>query len=91
MAAALLIPSEELARLGERLVREHTEQPAAVVLQSVTEAFRRAQAWGCPPEHLVATVEASALWELDQQLAAGPAPTRPGGPVVPRQFSGPSS
>ena len=87
MAAALLASSEELADLGERLVLEYTELPAADVLHTVTRAFRRAQSWGCPPEHLVATVEASARWGLAQRLTAGPGLTDLARPMVPQQVS----
>jgi hypothetical protein len=66
---------EELLELGQRLIREHEVVPAGSVLRSLARATREARSWGCPPEHLLSTVEASTRWHLAQRLgsAAGEA------------------
>jgi hypothetical protein len=66
MASPLATGNEEILALAHRLIHEYAEVPAGVVLASLTRAGRRARAWGCPPEHLAATIEASTRWRLAQ-------------------------
>lgn len=66
MTAAVLTSGEEMQELAERLIREYHELPPARVLRCLLRAFRRARSWGCPQEHLSATVEASTRWGLAQ-------------------------
>lgn len=67
--------NEGMLDVAERLVREFGDVPAGAVLRCVAQALRRARRWGCPPEHLVWTVEASTRWRLVQcRSAAEPSP-----------------
>src|SRR3954452_21175608 len=70
--------NDELVELGHRLVHEHVEIPAGVVLRCVARSADHARTWGCPAEHLVGTVEASSRWRLAQRAsrAAEPRPDR---------------
>ena len=66
MTVAVLTADDEMQELAARLVQEYHELPPARVLRCLMRALRRAQSWGCPQEHLSATVEASTRWGLAQ-------------------------
>jgi hypothetical protein len=66
MAVAARRTDEELLALAEQLTGEFRDLPAGSVLHCLSGAVRRARTWGCPPEHLVSTVEASTRWQLAQ-------------------------
>ena len=66
MTSVFPVPTLEVADLAQRLVAEYPDLPASRVLRCLAWAFRRAQSWGCPEEHLVTTVEASTRWGLAQ-------------------------
>ena len=61
---------EKLLDLGQLLIREHDIVPAGAVLRCLARATQEARSWGCPPEHLLATVEASTRWHLAQRTGA---------------------
>ena len=59
--------SLDLLDSSHRLTEEHPEFPAGSVLRCYARAVRKAQMWGCPPEHLRTTAEASTRWMLAQR------------------------
>jgi hypothetical protein len=70
MATVSLTSDDEMLGLAQRLIREYCDLPAGTVLRSMACAVRDARVWGCPAEHLAATVEASTRWRLEQRVSA---------------------
>lgn len=58
--------TDDIVDLARRLIAEYPAVPASRVLRCLSEAHRRAQSWGCPPQHLATTVEASTRWGIAQ-------------------------
>ncbi len=67
MAATMTVEHEELMQVEQRMIREHPEVPPGAVIRSVARAALRARRWGCPPQYLATTVEASTRWSLAQR------------------------
>ncbi len=62
--------NDDLLESSHLLTEEHPDLPAGAVLRCYARAVRRARAWGCPPEHLRVTAEASTRWMLAQRAGA---------------------
>jgi hypothetical protein len=71
MAPTMTVDDEQLAQVEQRMIREHPEVPPGAVLRSVARATVRARRWGCPPQYLATTVEASTRWWLAQRTTTG--------------------
>jgi hypothetical protein len=70
MTTVSLTHDDEMLGLAQRLIGDYDGLPAGAVLRALARATRDARLWGCPPEHLLATVEASTRWRLEQRVNA---------------------
>jgi hypothetical protein len=70
MTATTRAQDDEMLGLAQRLIGEYDDLPAGAVLRCIARASRDVRLWGCPPEHLLTTVEAATRWRLEQRVSA---------------------
>ncbi len=69
MAGLMTVEHEQMVELEQRMIQEHPEVAPGAVIRTVARATVRARRWGCPPQYLASTVEASTRWGLAQRTA----------------------